>query len=114
MPIATAQDSRTGVAVAGTATVLSDAATPLKLALAGRWLLTIECTHATRGISVVRYRRRGTSSSPWGPWVTATGVTVAALATAEVAVDGDCLEDLDVELTGDGGTSTAALYVVGV
>jgi hypothetical protein len=114
MPIATAQDSRTSVAVAGTATVLSDTATPLKLALAGRWLLTIHCTHATRGLSVVRYRRRGTTASPWAPWVTATGVTVAALATAEIGVDGDCAEDLDVELTGDGGTSTAALYVVGV
>jgi hypothetical protein len=114
MPIATAQDSRTGVAVAGTATVLSASANPLKLSLAGRWLLTIKCTHASRGISVVRYRRRGDASWPWGPWVTATGITVAAGATAEVGVDGDCLEDLDVELTGDGGTSTASLYVVGV
>lgn len=114
MPIATFLDRRTAFSVAATATVLSALADPLTLALSGRWLLTIECTHATRGISVVRYRRRGDASFPWGPWVTATGITVAAGATAEVAVDGDCARDLDVELTGDGGTSTAALYVVGV
>lgn len=112
--IPTAQDSRAGVAVAGTATVLSDSAAPLLLAHARCWLLTIECTHATRGISVVRYRRRGQTGWPWGPWITATGITVAALATAEIAVDGDAARDLDIELTGDGGTSTASLYVVGV
>lgn len=114
MPIPTALDSRTAVAVAGTATVLSDTVDPLSLALSGRWMLTISCTHATRGISLVRYRVRGDSSHPWGPWVTATGVSPAALATAIVEVDGACAAHLDVELTGDGGTSTASLYVVGV
>jgi hypothetical protein len=116
MPIPTALDSLTGLAIAATATIVSDlsGARALKLALAGRWVLTIHCTHASRGLSVVRYRRRVSTSAPWGPWITATGVTVAALATAEIGVDGDCLEDLDVELTGDGGASTAALYVAGV
>ena len=115
MPIPTALDHRLAFAVAATATVLSDAVDPLSLALSGRWVLTIKCTHATRGISVVRYRRRGDPLWPWGPWITATGITIAANgATAEVGVDGDCLADLDVELTGDGGTSTAELYVVGV
>ncbi len=112
----TANDRLTGLAIAATATIVSDlsGARALKLALAARWLLTIKCTHASRGLSVVRYRRRVTATAPWGPWVTATGVTVAAGATADIGVDGDCAEDLDVELTGDGGTSTAELYVVGV
>lgn len=116
MPIPTALDSLTGLAILSTATIVSglSGARALKLSLAGRWVLTIHCTHATVGLSVVRYRRRVSTAAPWGPWVTATGVTVAAGATAEIGVDGDCLEDLDVELTGDGGASTAALYVVGV
>lgn len=117
MPTPTAQDSLSALAILSTATIVSSLAPalrPLKLSLAGRWVLTIHCTHATVGLSVVRYRRRVSTSAPWGPWVTAAGVTVAAGATGEVGIDGDCLEDLDVELTGDGGVSSAALYVVGV
>jgi len=115
--MATAQDHLLALAILGTATIVSEITgqRPLKLSLAGRWLLTIKCTHATRGLSVVRYRRRGTTDSPWGPWVTAAGITVAPDGgTADVGVDGDCAEDLDVELTGNGGTSTAELHVVGV
>lgn len=110
----TAQDARTGLVVGSSATVLSDTVDPLKLSLAGRWLLTLKCTHATRGISLVRYRRRVTPDAPWGPWVTATGVAPAAGETAEIGVDGDCTEDLDLELTGDGGASSVEAYVVGV
>ena len=112
----TTNDSQTGLAIAATATIVSglSGARALRRDYAGRWVLTIHCTHATVGLSVVRYRRRVTTDAPWGPWVTATGVTVAALATAEIGVDGDCAKDVDVELTGDGGVSSAALYVVGV
>lgn len=110
----TAQDRRTGVTVGSTATVLSDSADPLKLSLAGRWVLHVKCSHATVGVALVRYRRRGADGWPWGPWVTATGVAPGPGVTHEVGLDGDCMEDMDVELTGDGGASTAALYVVGV
>lgn len=104
----TAQDSRTGVA---TSTTPASLASPLRLAYADRWCLWIAPT--TEAVTLVRYRTRGRSDWPWGPWVTATGVTPAAGATGTVAVDGDCAADLDVEITA-AGTGTVALYVVGV
>ena len=113
----TAQDSRTAFAVAGTATILSSSVDPLRLSHAGRWECTVVCTHASRGISTIRWRTRGQSSWPWSAWVTTTLTCDAAggtSPTATIAVDGGCALDLDVELTGSGGTSTASLYVVGV
>lgn len=111
----TASDRLTGLAVAATATIVSglSGARALLLAHAGRWVLTVHCTHATRGLSVIRYRRRVSSVAPWGPWV-ASGLTCAAGATAEIGVDGDAAWELDVELTGDGGEAAAALYLAGV
>lgn len=111
----TASDRLTGLAVAATATIVSGltGARALLLAYAGRWVLTVHCSHATRGLSVIRYRRRVSSAAPWGPWV-ASGLTCAAGATVEIGVDGDCAWELDVELTGDGGTSEAGLYLAGV
>jgi hypothetical protein len=44
----------------------------------------------------------------------ASGLTCAAGATAEIGVDGDAAYELDVELTGDGVTSEASLYLAGV
>lgn len=111
----TASDRLTGLAIGSTATIVSaiTGARALLLAHAGRWVLTVHCSHATVGLSVIRYRRRVSSVAPWGPWI-ASGLTCAAGATAEIGVDGDAAWELDVELTGDGGTSEAALYVVGV
>lgn len=104
----TANDSRTGLATSGSPATL---ASPLKLAHAGRWCLWIAPT--TQALTLVRYRTRGASDWPWGPWVTATGVTPAAGATGTVAVDGDCAYELDVEVTA-AGAGTVALYVAGV
>jgi hypothetical protein len=107
----TAKDSRSGWSVTTSATVLSDTASPLLLAHAARWELTLAPT--THDLSLVRYRTRGDASWPWSPWVTATGVTPAAGATGTIAVDGGCGWELDVECTASGGTANVALYVVG-
>ena len=111
----TASDRLTGLAIGAAATIVStlSGARALLLAHAGRWVLTVHCSHATRGLSVIRYRRRVSSVAPWSPWV-ASGLTCAAGASAEIGVDGDAAWELDVELTGDGGTSEAALHLAGV
>jgi len=79
-------DKLEGLAVGGTATVMSaiTGARPLRLNGARRWVLTLECTHLTRGVSLIRWRRRGYEGDggdnpawPWSPWVTST-VTLTA------------------------------------
>lgn len=118
-------DKLEGLAVGGTATVMSaiTGARPLRLNGARRWVLTLECTHVTRGVSLVRWRRRGYEGDgadqaawPWSPWVTST-VTLSASGgatpTGEIAIDGDASAELDLEFTGDGGASEVSAYVRG-
>lgn len=88
---------------------------PLRLGLAERWILTLECVSGP-GITLVRYRRRGNSSWPWSTdWIEAEGVVLGSPGVGEVRALGDCSMELDVELTAGAGVAPAVvnLFVLG-
>ncbi len=97
--------------VATEATVLSSVTAPFRVTEFRRWSLVI---HNTGGgeVQLLRYRLRSDALWPWGPWITATDITIAAGATASIDWSGGVADQLDVEMTATLSTSTL-LYLAG-
>lgn len=96
-------------------TVLSEAAggRALNANHVARWLITIEVLDLARGISEVSYRRRIDATTPWGPWILTT-VTIGPGATGEILfADGDVAGQIDLKMKGDGGTTSASVFLGG-
>lgn len=101
-----ADDTRTLALTGTTAAALSaQPSGPLLAAHARRITLTLAVASGGGNVTSVRWRIRSKPTSPWGPWVTATGVTPAAGSSATIDLTDTVAWHVDVEVTPAADTS---------